>query len=129
MRLSLIHRRDNRRGRSPGFSRNDCRLIVGSRGVRRFDHRKRRNVPLRGRLRVSDLTQRKLDRFHRQARSMRDLRSALDDVPGIGPRRRRALLTRFGSLAGVRRATREELETVVGSRAAGAVIDYFARSG
>ena len=47
--------------------------------------------------------------FHRQARTKRDLRSALDDVPGIGPRRRKALLTAFGSLAGVRRATREEL--------------------
>ena len=49
-------------------------------------------------------------------------------MPGIGPRRRRALLTAFGSLAGVRRATREELETVVGAKAAGAVIDYFAKS-
>jgi excinuclease ABC subunit C len=66
--------------------------------------------------------------FHRKARSMRDLKSELDQVPGIGPRRRRTLLTAFGSLAGVRRATREELESVVGPRAAGAVIDYFARS-
>jgi excinuclease ABC subunit C len=66
--------------------------------------------------------------FHRKARTMRDLRSALDDVPGIGPRRRRALLTAFGSLAGVRRATREELDSVVGPKAAGAVLDYFAKS-
>ena len=47
--------------------------------------------------------------FHRKARSMRDLRSELDSVPGIGPRRRKALLVAFGSLAGVRRASREEL--------------------
>ena len=66
--------------------------------------------------------------FHRKARSMRDLRSQLDDVAGIGPRRRRALLTAFGSLAGVRRATREELSAVVGPKAAAAVIDYFAKS-
>jgi len=59
---------------------------------------------------------------------MRDLRSELDQVPGIGPRRRRAMLTTFGSLAGVRRATREELSTVVGPRAAAVIIDYFARS-
>jgi excinuclease ABC subunit C len=58
---------------------------------------------------------------------MRDLRSELDGVPGIGPRRRRALLTAFGSLAGVRRATREELASVVGTKAASAVIDYFSR--
>ncbi|MGE0444383.1 MAG: helix-hairpin-helix domain-containing protein [Vicinamibacterales bacterium] len=58
---------------------------------------------------------------------MRDLRSELDTVPGVGPRRRRALLTTFGSLAGVRRATREELEAVVGARTAAAVIGYFSR--
>ena len=57
---------------------------------------------------------------------MRDLRSALDEVPGIGPRRRRTLLTRFGSLAGVRRATREELVKAVGAKAADAVLAYFA---
>ena len=65
--------------------------------------------------------------FHRKARSMRDLRSELDAVVGIGPRRRRALLTTFGSLAGVRRATREELAAVVGAKSASAVIDYFGR--
>jgi excinuclease ABC subunit C len=65
--------------------------------------------------------------FHRKARSMRDLRSELDAVPGIGPRRRRALLTRFGSLAGVRRATREELVAAVGAKVADAVLSYFAR--
>jgi excinuclease ABC subunit C len=65
--------------------------------------------------------------FHRRARSMRDLRSELDNVPGVGPRRRKALLTQFGSLAGVRRATREELASVVGPKAATVIIDYFAR--
>ena len=78
--------------------------------------------------RIRDEAHRFAVTFHRKARSMRDLRSELDAVPGIGPRRRRALLTAFGSLAGVRRATREELETVVGAKAATAVIDYFARS-
>ena len=47
---------------------------------------------------------------------MRDLRSELDHVPGVGPRRRRTLLTTFGSLAGVRRATREELAAAVGAK-------------
>jgi excinuclease ABC subunit C len=66
--------------------------------------------------------------FHRRARSMRDLRSELDKVPGVGPRRRRALLTHFGSLAGVRRATREELAIVVGPKVAAVIIDYFAKA-
>ncbi|HEX2310284.1 MAG TPA: helix-hairpin-helix domain-containing protein, partial [Vicinamibacterales bacterium] len=65
--------------------------------------------------------------FHRKARSMRDLRSELDAVPGIGPRRRRTLLTKFGSLAGVRRATREELVSAVGAKVADAVLAYFSR--
>ena len=78
--------------------------------------------------RIRDEAHRFAVTFHRKARSMRDLRSELDAIPGIGPRRRRALLTSFGSLAGVRRATREELERVVGASAARAVIDYFAQA-
>ena len=67
--------------------------------------------------------------FHRKARAMRDLRSELDSVPGVGPRRRKALLVAFGSLAGVRRASREELTAVVGTRTADAVLGYFAGKG
>lgn len=78
--------------------------------------------------RIRDEAHRVAVTFHRTARTMRDLRSELDGVRGIGPRRRRALLTAFGSLAGVRRATREELGAVVGPKAAAAVIDYFAKS-
>ena len=77
--------------------------------------------------RIRDEAHRFAVTFHRKARSMRDLRSELDGVPGVGPRRRRALLTTFGSLAGVRRATREELAALVGAKTAAAVIDYFSR--
>ena len=78
--------------------------------------------------RIRDEAHRFAVTFHRKRRSMRDLRSELDRIPGIGAGRRRALLTRFGSLAGVRRATREELASVVGAKAAAAVIDHFARA-
>ena len=64
--------------------------------------------------------------FHRKARSRRDLQTALDGIPGVGPRRRRVLLTRFGSVANVRRATREELVPVVGAKVADAVLGHFA---
>ena len=57
---------------------------------------------------------------------MRDLRSELDDIQGVGPRRRRLLLSTFGSLAGVRRATREELAAVVGAKIADVVLAFFA---
>jgi len=77
--------------------------------------------------RIRDEAHRFAVTFHRKARTMRDLRSELDGIPGIGPRRRRALLGAFGSVTGVRRATREELSAVVGAKAGGAVADYFAR--
>jgi excinuclease ABC subunit C len=76
--------------------------------------------------RIRDEAHRFAVTFHRRARTMRDLRSDLDHVPGIGPRRRRTLLTTFGSLAGVRRATREELAAVVGPKTADAVLAFFA---
>jgi len=76
--------------------------------------------------RIRDEAHRFAVTFHRQARTMRDLRSELDTVPGVGPRRRRTLLTKFGSLAGVRRATREELAAVVGAKVADAVLAFFA---
>ena len=76
--------------------------------------------------RIRDEAHRFAVTFHRRARTMRDLRSELDHVSGIGPRRRKTLLTAFGSLAGVRRATREELAAVVGPKTADAVLAFFA---
>jgi len=76
--------------------------------------------------RIRDEAHRFAVTFHRLSRTKRDLRSELDVIQGIGPRRRKALLTAFGSLAGVRRATREELMRVVGARCADAVLAYFA---
>jgi excinuclease ABC subunit C len=78
--------------------------------------------------RIRDEAHRFAVSFHRKARAMRDLRSELDAVPGIGARRRKALLTEFGSVMGVRRATREELTRVVGAKAASAIIEYFSQT-
>jgi excinuclease ABC subunit C len=52
--------------------------------------------------------------FNRGRRRARTVTSELLTVPGIGPARRRALLERFGSLAGVRLASVEEVATVPG---------------
>ena len=76
--------------------------------------------------RIRDEAHRFAITFHRQSRTKRDLQSELDVVPGIGLRRRKTLLTAFGSLAGVRRASREELARVVGTKVADAVIAHFA---
>jgi excinuclease ABC subunit C len=64
--------------------------------------------------RVRDEAHRFAIGFHRQTRSKRTLRSELDDIPGIGPIKRRKLLSRFGSLRGVRGASVEELTSAVG---------------
>jgi excinuclease ABC subunit C len=79
--------------------------------------------------RIRDEAHRFAVTFHRQSRAKRDLRSDLDTVAGIGPRRRKALLTAFGSVAGVRRATREELVRIVGTKSADAVLAHFAAHG
>lgn len=47
--------------------------------------------------------------FHRQQRSSRMRRSALDDIPGLGPARRKQLVKSFGSVAKVKEASVEEL--------------------
>lgn len=52
--------------------------------------------------------------YHRNLRTKRGLASQLDAIPGIGPRRRRALLAHFGSLDKIREAAVEELATVEG---------------
>src|SRR5690606_16220163 len=62
---------------------------------------------------------------HRGRRSKAMTRSVLDDVPGLGPTRAKALLAEFGSVAGLRKATAEEIAGVkgVGPRTAQAVVD------
>ena len=52
--------------------------------------------------------------YHHNIRKREALTSALDDVPGIGPKRRKALLKKFGTFAGVKQASVEELTQVAG---------------
>ncbi len=52
--------------------------------------------------------------YHREKRSKRVMASPLDDVPGIGPARKKALLKRFGSLARLSRASLEEIAATPG---------------
>ncbi|MGE5630451.1 MAG: excinuclease ABC subunit UvrC [Caulobacteraceae bacterium] len=52
--------------------------------------------------------------YHKSLRSKTTVKSLLDDIPGIGPARRKALLKHFGSLKNIRNATLEELCEVQG---------------
>ena len=52
--------------------------------------------------------------YHRQKRARRALASPLDDVPGVGPSRKKALLKRFGSLARLARAEVDEIASTPG---------------
>jgi excinuclease ABC subunit C len=64
--------------------------------------------------RVRDEAHRFAVTYNRARRTRRTVTSQLLDIPGVGPQRRRALLERFGSLAGVRLATPEEISALPG---------------
>jgi len=65
--------------------------------------------------------------YHRKLRTKVTMRSSLDDIPGVGPARRKALLKYFGSLKRIRSATLEELQKTPGMSAvlAQTVYDAF----
>jgi excinuclease ABC subunit C len=65
--------------------------------------------------------------YHRSLRSKTTVKSQLDEVPGIGPARRQALLKKFGSLKNIKSATIEELSDVPGmnKKAAEMIYNYF----
>ncbi|HND33611.1 MAG TPA: helix-hairpin-helix domain-containing protein, partial [Myxococcota bacterium] len=67
---------------------------------------------------IRDEAHREAVGFHRKQRSKSKLHSALDDVPGIGPTRRKALLTHFGSMSGLKKATAAQIAEVPGVGAA-----------
>jgi excinuclease ABC subunit C len=63
---------------------------------------------------IRDEAHRSAITYHRKLRSKKTVRSDLDDVPGIGPAKRKALLKAFGSLKGVKAASDDELLAVKG---------------
>ena len=77
--------------------------------------------------RVRDEAHRFAIGFHRKVRAQRTLRSELDDIPGVGPAKRRKLLSRFGSLRGVRGASLAELATAVGAAMAARIRQHLDR--
>jgi excinuclease ABC subunit C len=78
--------------------------------------------------RVRDEAHRLAVGFHRRTRDRRTLHSELDEIPGVGPARRKKLLSRFGSLRGVKAASLTELAASVGSATAARIRSYLDRS-
>ncbi|MBN1442978.1 MAG: excinuclease ABC subunit UvrC [Planctomycetes bacterium] len=64
--------------------------------------------------------------YHRELRKRQTLRTGLEDIEGIGPKRRQALIDRFGTLRKIRAATAEEIAEVVGARLAQVVRERLA---
>jgi excinuclease UvrABC nuclease subunit len=64
--------------------------------------------------RVRDEAHRFAITYHRDVRQKSGLRSALDDVPGVGPKRKKALLRKFGSVRAIKDATVEEVAATPG---------------
>src|SRR5712672_1589364 len=71
---------------------------------------------------IRDETHRFAVSFHRQRRSKRQTKTALSDIPGVGPRTTQKLLREFGSIANLRRAGRERLSRVVSPKVAEAIL-------
>lgn len=63
--------------------------------------------------------------YHRNLRSKRLRYSELDEIPGIGPKRKEALLKSFKSIAGIKKASLYELERILPKDAAAAVYRYY----
>lgn len=65
--------------------------------------------------------------FHREKRSKRQISSELDEIKGIGPKAKEALLKEFKSVKRIREASAEALETVIGRAKAQIIQEHFAQ--
>jgi len=77
--------------------------------------------------RVRDEAHRFAIAYHRKLREKRAIKSELDDIPGIGEVRKKALLRHFGSLEKIKQATSEDLSEVKGmsKKAVEEIVNYF----
>jgi excinuclease ABC subunit C len=74
---------------------------------------------------VRDETHRFAIAFHRGRREKKSFASELDGIPGVGPKKKTALLARYGSIEAIRNAPREALEKLVGAAVAARVLEHL----
>lgn len=75
--------------------------------------------------RVRDEAHRFANAYHQKLRSRRIVYSVLDEIPGIGERRKRELIRHFGSVRRIREAAEEEVAAVVGPKVARTVLEFL----
>ena len=78
--------------------------------------------------RIQDEAHRFAIEYHRSLRSKTQVKSVLDDIPGVGPARRKALMRHFKSLEEIRQASVEELMKIpeMNERTAEEIVTFFA---
>ena len=81
-------------------------------------------------VRIQDEVHRFAVEYHRSLRSVNQVHSILDDIPGIGPARRKALMRHFGDIGKIREADIDTLSAVEGmnTKAAAAVVEFFEKN-
>ncbi len=77
--------------------------------------------------RVRDEAHRFAISYHTHVRNTRTKRSILDDIDGVGPATRKKLIRAFGSVAGIKQASRADIAKVVGDSRAQSIISQLAR--
>ena len=105
---------DHHRTRGLYFNNNEIPIETNSEGFRLIT-------------RIQDEAHRFAIEYHRSLRSKEQVHSILDDIPGIGERRRKALMRRFRGIEGIREASVEDLAETESMNAASAkqVYDFF----
>ncbi len=110
--ISLAKSRVKGNGKDKDVVRTEERVFLPG---RRNPVRMRQDSPgLKMLAAIRDEAHRFAIEYHRKLRNKNALESSLRQIPGIGPKLERLLLTRFGSLEGLRQATIEELTSVSG---------------
>lgn len=81
--------------------------------------------------RIQDEAHRFAIEYHRSLRSKAQVKSSLDDIPGVGPARRKALMRHFKSIDEIRNADVEELKSIaeIPENAANDIYNYFHKQG
>jgi excinuclease ABC subunit C len=78
--------------------------------------------------RLRDEAHRFAIKHHRKGRRFEQKKSVLDEIPGIGPKRKKELMKKFKTIEGIKKATREELQEVLKNKAAVKTVSTYFRN-